>query len=553
MKRFISVLLAVAVLLTVGFTTAYAAKAEVFAVVDYENDIIDITYKSNLDYNTDVIVYMLKSEQAFEDVASSIRTVQSYVKAEESAQLSVILGDDIAEGDYKFYAVAGGKDSHLSVATSDAIYILGKQKQIDILDDINDADSGSISNVVYTGISSVFNFKETTAPSWKGEYIASIRDEDFAGNFTSLNQVYNAWLMSDVLLSVNNADTTTLGQVLELNSDVLGIDVTNEDYVKYSDEVHRILDYLISQNKLLSKTDAINAFDESVAVACVNESSVEELGGIFLKYADTLDISDSIDEYQKYNALNFARQFGEFSANSASEVKIKFINTLNSFENTVTVVGTPGGSGGSSGGGFGGGASVVIEPQDGTQTVTNQKRFSDVPESYWASEPVYALAQMGIINGYSDNTFRGENKVAREEFAKMLVSAFDLKAVEDAAVDFDDVGIDHWSYEYIKTAFSLGIVKGTDENSFGTGSAITRADMAVMLDRAMQAVGYANRGNENISFTDEQNIPAYAKDSVQKLTALGIINGFSDGSFKPDESLTRAQAAKVIFMVLTGK
>ena len=169
--------------------------------------------------------------------------------------------------------------------------------------------------------------------------------------------------------------------------------------------------------------------------------------------------------------------------------------------------------------------------------------FSDVTNEYWAKAPIEALATDGIINGYEDGTFRGDNLVNREEFVKMIVSAFDLKA--DGENAFSDVNSDFWAAGVISTAVSCGIIKGVSDTEFGVGQPITRQDMAVIIDRVLAYCGKSLETGQ-ISFIDAESISNYATESVNKLTTAGLINGFEDGTFKGLQELTRAEAAKVI-------
>ena len=77
--------------------------------------------------------------------------------------------------------------------------------------------------------------------------------------------------------------------------------------------------------------------------------------------------------------------------------------------------------------------------------------------------------------------------------------------------------------------------------------------MAVILDRIASFKGIDIRNDNSVEFSDDSDISEYAKKSVYKLCSAKIINGFEDGSFAPHSSLTRAQAAKVIYMLLTTR
>ena len=96
------------------------------------------------------------------------------------------------------------------------------------------------------------------------------------------------------------------------------------------------------------------------------------------------------------------------------------------------------------------------------------------------------------------------------------------------------------------SAFSDNIVTGKSDGSFGIGEHISRQDMAVMVCRACNRTMPVSTAD----FADNDAISDYARESVAKLSAAGIINGMPDGSFAPTESTTRSQAAKMIYTIM---
>ncbi|MFC3801531.1 S-layer homology domain-containing protein [Cohnella sp. GCM10012308] len=76
-------------------------------------------------------------------------------------------------------------------------------------------------------------------------------------------------------------------------------------------------------------------------------------------------------------------------------------------------------------------------------------QFYDIQTNNWAYSDISNMSQRGVVSGYSDGSFRPNNPISREEFAKMIAVTFslDLNAVED--VTYSDVPSDRWSYQYI--------------------------------------------------------------------------------------------------------
>ncbi|RHP02215.1 S-layer homology domain-containing protein [Firmicutes bacterium AF36-3BH] len=164
----------------------------------------------------------------------------------------------------------------------------------------------------------------------------------------------------------------------------------------------------------------------------------------------------------------------------------------------------------------------------------------------WAKEAVEYLYKEGIVHGTGDSKFSPQDNVTREQFTKMIVEFSGLKGDTDFA--FDDVLPDTWYYDYIKTAYSTGIISGISDNLFGTGNSMTREDAVVVIARCMNIIGIdANDEREYSVFFDENEIADYAKNSVELLYKKGIINGMDEGIFAPKAMVTRAQAAKMIY------
>ena len=95
------------------------------------------------------------------------------------------------------------------------------------------------------------------------------------------------------------------------------------------------------------------------------------------------------------------------------------------------------------------------------------------------------------------------------------------------------------------------MVSGYDDGSFGVGKTITREDMAVLAYRILEHTGMSlDSVNEKIVFDDENEISAYALESVGAMQEAGIINGTGDNMFSPKGGATRAMAAKIIYELL---
>lgn len=190
---------------------------------------------------------------------------------------------------------------------------------------------------------------------------------------------------------------------------------------------------------------------------------------------------------------------------------------------------------------------VIIGGNDSSNTGNNGEMFSDIKEAEWAREAIEALASRGVISGYGDGRFAPNASVTREEFVKLVMSAFDITCNEKIYPFLDVLAAD-WYYPYTNAAYKSGIVTGIGGSFFGVGLPITREDAAVILARTAEYKGINLSASQNrMNFTDETKISGYALEKVKTLQGAGVISGMEDGSFCPRETCTRAETAKMIY------
>ena len=207
----------------------------------------------------------------------------------------------------------------------------------------------------------------------------------------------------------------------------------------------------------------------------------------------------------------------------------------------------------SSPGGTGGGKNVSMKLEttgndNKASEKTVRKVFSDVPESHWAFDAVNYLRWNNIVNGDTNNSFNPEKNVSRAELVKMLVCAFNVKG---STCDFADVNSGDWFYGYVAAAFTKGLING-DGSNFRPNEDITRQDAAVIIFRFAENSGKKYTGGD-LTFEDADSISDYAKNAVAALSSDGTINGIDGKRFAPQERLTRAQCAKMIYGIITER
>ncbi|WP_192868201.1 S-layer homology domain-containing protein [Calderihabitans maritimus] len=181
-----------------------------------------------------------------------------------------------------------------------------------------------------------------------------------------------------------------------------------------------------------------------------------------------------------------------------------------------------------------------------TYTPGLEAMFNDIA-SHWARGDIETLVERGVVSGYPDGSFRPEKNTTRAEFTKMLVAALDLEARDGAILSFADE-VPDWARSYVATAVEKGLVAGYEDHTFRADAYITRAEIAAVLVRSMKYKEGISSGAVKavVSFSDESDIPDWAKESVHAAVRYGIVTGYPDGSFGPFRNATRAETAAMI-------
>jgi hypothetical protein len=125
----------------------------------------------------------------------------------------------------------------------------------------------------------------------------------------------------------------------------------------------------------------------------------------------------------------------------------------------------------------------------------------------------------------------------------VIIKAFQLEA-QDGKIFADTES--HWAKNAIATAATTGIVAGYSDNRFGPDDIITREQMAAIVVRAAKLAAT----NKSADFLDSAATSDWASTALATATVKGIINGYEDGTVKPQANATRAEAVTVILRAL---
>lgn len=182
--------------------------------------------------------------------------------------------------------------------------------------------------------------------------------------------------------------------------------------------------------------------------------------------------------------------------------------------------------------------------------------FKDVPDNYWAADPINDLSSQYIIQGYPDNTFRPYENVTREQYAvlmfKTLKMNFPLRIKQPS---FADVNEDRWSYAYIETVKSYfdSYPGSNGRQYFKPNQNATREEVASAL---VKALGYTPQELENKNilkehFSDYSQISSKNQVYVALAVEKNLLSGFPNGTIQGKAPVTRAQTAAILRKVIS--
>lgn len=199
-------------------------------------------------------------------------------------------------------------------------------------------------------------------------------------------------------------------------------------------------------------------------------------------------------------------------------------------------------------------SSLMIDPNSGQARQLVQPTptpcgglFIDVCPGYWAYTYIQAMVQQGIMSGYPDGYFRPNNSVTRAEFAKILTLAQGWTLTTPASPSFTDVPATHWAYAFVETVHAHGAISGYPDGTFHPTSIISRAEMAKMVKLAHALPDYTpSSGN---SFTDAPST-YWAFGYIEAVNHAGVMTGIGGGRFGVGSAATRAQTARIIYLML---
>lgn len=196
------------------------------------------------------------------------------------------------------------------------------------------------------------------------------------------------------------------------------------------------------------------------------------------------------------------------------------------------------------------------EPATSAEPSGKGSAFNDVAGN-WAAGLIEQAVNRGIIAGFGDGSFRPEQQVSRAEFVAMLARALRLETGggdSGLTIFADYSAIPGWARAAVAAAYEAGVISGFEDGAFRGELGVSRAEIAVMIARALQLSGGSGT-DEAVRLSalqDGELIPAWASSAVAAMLEHGLMTGVSATQFAPERTLNRAEAA-VLMLRLAEK
>lgn len=551
MKKLILILTAIALLAMSAALPAWAAPAMVLDAPVVTGSQITMSGTLTDGYMSEIAYYVVELENDVEQGTYAAVGQQAVTLADGAFSITFTMSSAAESGTYRIAAASVKSEARATaefefISEGERTALITELTQDTItVDEIQAIFEDAEKIPVLTAMGCITADFAQLSDALKGE-VAELVQNDLNGYFekpyseTDFMTLYNYAVAYVATVRDTSAD---VAEMLTKYSDIFGIDTEGLENSAFLTEK-------IRDTEADSTQSVAAVYNEAVAVmAFSNEIDYKNVSALIEKYKDVLGLD--LTDYQALTSsqkTQVHQAMLEVDYNTGAEVKTQFDKAVNGA--VYVPPGNGGGSGGSSGGNSSSGSNApyvpIINQDNKEQDAETVPVFEDLAGYEWAQEAIETLAEQHFISGVGDNTFEPARQITREEFVKILTSAFAL-VDSSATCSFEDVSSDAWYYTYVASAVESGIVSGKSPTVFGTGAYITREEIAALLVRVADRQSILLSEGEEKEFTDSDEIAGYAQDAVSRLASAGIINGRDDGRFAPQETATRAEAARLIY------
>ena len=173
--------------------------------------------------------------------------------------------------------------------------------------------------------------------------------------------------------------------------------------------------------------------------------------------------------------------------------------------------------------------------------------FNDVNDNHWAKDAILYIKEKGIIEGKTESLYKPEDSLTRAELSTIICRMLNLNNNSSSVSYKDTKG--HWAEKYISNISELGIVEGYGNGTFKPNQKVTRAEVAKVISKVLKLKNEQFKIVEITGFKDVLRTH-WAYEYIEELTSKNVINGYTDGTYRAESEVTRAEIAKIIYKVI---
>lgn len=538
-----------------------------FAEFSEDNNVITVKAKSE-NPNNIITLLALKNcdkaksaEEYFSEIGEDLNGNIQYAAAKQSGD-GVVLDVKLTEKDTYFFKVTESGESD-----SKSLYyrfsLIPESEKEDFVKKVFATDGSDWKDIVSYYCDDLEMITESNLHD-----ITVIKDENFAKTLIKARDMLysgDQHTMSEAIELINSA--ITLDALYDGNYEKAGEYIKTDKLLasavgEYADWTS----YTVVLGKLLDesadKEETLRVLKSAAVLSYIQGATASKVAEALTKYEKELGVDLSL--CKEYN-VSLERVCARLDVSNAyiydnGKMKSAFEDAVKAEadkkkETTSSSKPKSSGGGGSS---VSYGGSTTQKPNDSEKDNEQQQQnpdinnsenqdskiiFSDIDGYEWAKDSIYRLSEENIISGVGNDRYVPENHVTRAEFAKMIVNAIGITVDEENKMHFMDCTGADWFYPYVVICYSTGICNGVDEYHYNPSASITRQDMAVMLSKAIAYKGLDFTADEKKC---NEQLAEYAEEAFEKILKAGIINGYEDGTFRPYNSVTRAEAAVIL-------
>lgn len=174
---------------------------------------------------------------------------------------------------------------------------------------------------------------------------------------------------------------------------------------------------------------------------------------------------------------------------------------------------------------------------NGENTVT--EGFYDVANGYWAHDAIYKAKEKGWVSGRNEHYFEPEGSLTRAEFATLICRIFGYTYANTGDFYLDIKG--HWARNNINAVSMQKLMNGYNNGLFYPDREITREEVAKVLYYLIED----GKNADNVNFSDVSS-NRWSYEYIKKLSSMGIVNGYENGEFKPQNPIKRSEIVTIL-------